>query len=70
MSNNWPFSHTISQHKESGLWYVHMVGFPNIPAMGTFSKTRREAEKHLINYLGLSWKEYCDWKKQRRGVKP
>ena len=63
------FSHTISQDKDSGLYYVHMVGYPYIPAFGTFSKTKREAEKHLVNYIGMTWKDYCEWKKQRRGSK-
>ena len=35
--------YTVSQDKNSGLWYAHMIGFPYIPVFGSFSERKRTA---------------------------
>ena len=34
--------YTVSKDEKSGLWYAHKAGFPWIPVLGTFSKTKRD----------------------------
>jgi hypothetical protein len=38
--------YTVSQCPQSKLWYAHMVGYSYIPVMGSFSDSKREAQKH------------------------
>jgi len=51
-------TYVVSKDKKSGLWYVHMVGFPWIPVWGSFSKSKRASQKVAANMMGLSLKEY------------
>jgi len=51
-------TYVVSKDKKSGLWYAHMVGFPWIPVWGSFSKSKRAAQKVAANMMGLSLKEY------------
>ncbi len=36
----------ISKDNDSGLWYVHMRGYANIPVTGSFSKKQSEAMEY------------------------
>lgn len=55
-------TYTVSQHKESGLWYAHKAGFDWIPLFGSFCETRRKAQKHAANIMGFPLKEYLKLK--------
>ena len=60
--------YTVSQDKDSGLWYAHMVGYPYIPVMserGTFHKTKRGALAVAADSMGLPYKEYMEVRKAR-----
>ena len=50
--------YTVSKDEKSGLWYVHKTGFPWIPVLGTFSKTKRAAQKHAADLMAIPLKEY------------
>lgn len=50
--------YTVSKDEKSDLWYAHKAGFPWIPVLGTFSKTKRAAQKHAANLMAISLKEY------------
>jgi len=41
---------------------VHKVGFPNIPVFGTFTKSKRQAQKHAAAIMALTLKEYLKLK--------
>jgi hypothetical protein len=51
-------TYVVSKDEKSGLWYAHMVGFPWIPVWGSFSKSKRAAQKVAANMMCLSLKEY------------
>ena len=51
-------TYTVSKEEKSGLWYVHKVGFPWIPLLGSFKKRKREAQKIAADCMALSLKEY------------
>ena len=55
--------YTISKAEKSGLWYAHKAGYPWIPVLGTFSKTKRAAQKHAADLMAISLKEYLNCKK-------
>jgi hypothetical protein len=54
--------YTVSKSEKSGLWYVHKAGFPWIPVLGTFTKTKKAAQKHAANLMAISLKEYLSLK--------
>ena len=54
----WWRTYTVSQEQESGWWYAHKAGYPWIPVFGTFERTRRAAQKHAANMMGLPIKDY------------
>ena len=37
--------YTVSRDEKSGLWYVHLEGFPYVPVFGSFRKTKRAAQR-------------------------
>lgn len=45
--------YTVSQDKQSGMWYAHMKGFPYIPIIGSFCEKRSEAMEFAKMYAGL-----------------
>ena len=55
-------TYVVSKDEKSGLWYAHMVGFPWIPVWGSFSKSKRAAQKVAANCMALSLKEYLQLK--------
>lgn len=55
-------TYVVSKDEKSGLWYAHMVGFPWIPVWGSFSKSKRAAQKVAANCMVLSLKEYLQLK--------
>lgn len=55
-------TYTVSQDTESGLWYAHKAGFDWIPLFSSFCKTRRAAQKHAANMMGLFLNEYLKLK--------
>lgn len=54
--------YTVSKCEKSGLWYAHKAGFPWIPVLGTFSKTKREAQKRAAELMGISLEYYLQLK--------
>jgi len=44
----------VSQHKESGLYYIHTIGYPYIPVFGSFTEKKAEATKLAANYSGFT----------------
>lgn len=54
-------TYTVSRD-ENGYWYTHKVGYPNIPVLGTFSKSKRQAQKHAAAIMALTLKEYLKLK--------
>lgn len=58
--------YTVSQDKETGLWYAHRTGFDWIPVFGSFSNTRRQAQKHAADMMGLFLKDYLQLKEAPR----
>lgn len=58
-------TYTVSQDKESGAWYAHKAGFSHIPVLGTAEKTRRAAQKHAANMMGLPIKDYMTLKEKK-----
>jgi len=51
-------TYTVSKDEKSGFWYAHKVGFSRIPVFGSFSKNKKEAQKHAANMMGITLKEY------------
>lgn len=35
----------VSRDEKSGMWYVHLEGFPYVPVFGSFRKTKRAAQR-------------------------
>ena len=55
--------YTVSQDK-NGYWYAHMVGYPNIPYFGSFSKNKRRALQFAADCMCMTYKEYMDYRKK------
>ena len=55
--------YTVSKDEKTGLWYAHKVGYPRIPVFGSFSKSKRTAQKYAANCMNLSLKEYLRLKR-------
>ena len=58
--------YTVSKDEKSGLWYVHKAGFPWIPVLGSFSKSKKTAQKHAAACMALPLKEYLQLKEVKR----
>lgn len=45
--------YVVSQDSKTGLWYAHMVGYPYIPVIGSFSEKKSDAMQYarMMNYL-------------------
>ena len=56
-------TYTVSKDNKTGLWYAHKVGYPRIPVYGSFSKSKRTAQKYAANCMGISLKEYLRLKR-------
>ena len=54
--------YTVSKDEKTGLWYAHKAGFSRIPVFGSFSKSKRAAQKHAANIMGITLKEYLQLK--------
>lgn len=50
--------YTVTQYKETGLWYAHKSGFPDVPLFGSFETTRRAAQEHAAKSMALPLPEY------------
>lgn len=53
-------TYTVSQDKDSNMWYAHRVGFSYIPVFserGTFG-TKRNALQVAADSVGLTYKDY------------
>lgn len=37
--------YVTSRDDATGLWYVHLEGFPYVPVFGSFRKTKRAAQR-------------------------
>lgn len=37
--------YVVSKDDKSGLWYVHLDGFPYVPVFGSFRKSKRSADE-------------------------
>jgi hypothetical protein len=37
--------YVVSKDEKSGLWYVHLDGFPYVPVFGSFRETKRAAQR-------------------------
>ena len=37
--------YVVSRDEKSGLWYVHLEGYPYVPVFGSFRKTKRAAQR-------------------------
>lgn len=55
-------TYTVSKDEKSGMWYAHMVGFSYIPVFGSFSKSKRAAQKYAAYMMALPLKEYMQMK--------
>ena len=55
-------TYTVSKDEKSGLWYAHKVGFPWIPVFGSFSKSKRAAQRVAADCMALPLKEYLQLK--------
>lgn len=59
--------YTVSQEKNSGLFYIHQEGYAWIPVFGSFTKSRAEATKQAAAYSGFTTvKEYSEAKRRLR----
>lgn len=38
-------AYTVSKDQKSGLWYVHMKGYPYVPVFGSFRQSKRAAQR-------------------------
>lgn len=56
--------YTVTQDK-NGYWYAHRVGFPNIPILGSISKSKRHALSVCAASMGLSLDEYIEYRRKR-----
>ena len=59
-------AYTVSE--KDGIWYAHMVGYPNIPVFGSFRKRRSDAMRVAADSMGLSYKEYI-YCRSKYGIK-
>lgn len=55
-------AYTVSKDEKSGLWYAHKVGSPWIPVGGSFSKSKRAAQRVAADCMALPLKEYLQLK--------
>lgn len=55
--------YTVSQ--KDGMWYAHLVGFPWIPIIGSFRKTKRGAQVVAAQRMALPLKEYMGLKEAK-----
>jgi len=55
-------TYTVSKDEKSGLWYVHKAGFPWIPLLGSFRKSKRAAQRIAADCMALPLKEYLQLK--------
>jgi hypothetical protein len=55
-------TYTVSKDEKSGMWYAHMIGFSYIPVFGSFSRSKRVAQKHAADMMALTLKEYVQMK--------
>ena len=55
-------TYTVSRDNKSGLWYAHKVGFSYIPVLGSFSRSKRTAQKYASDCMGIPLKEYLKLK--------
>ena len=46
-------AYTVSQDRDSGLWYCHTKGFPCIPCFGSFCERKSDAMEYAKMYNGL-----------------
>ena len=37
--------YVVSKDERSGMWYVHLEGFPYVPVFGSFRKTKSAAQR-------------------------
>lgn len=37
--------YTVSKDPKTGVWYVHRIGFPGVPVLGSGSKSKRAAQR-------------------------
>jgi len=58
--------YTVSKDEKSGLWYAHKAGFSWIPVFGSFSKSKRAAQKHAADCMALQLKEYLQLKEKEQ----
>jgi hypothetical protein len=55
-------TYTVSKDEKSGLWYAHKVDFSWIPVLGSFSKSKRVAQRVAADCMALPLKEYLQLK--------
>ena len=55
-------TYTVSKDEKLGLWYAHKVGFSWIPVFGSFSKSKRAAQRVAADCMALPLKEYLQLK--------
>ena len=55
-------TYTVSRDNKTGLWYAHKVGFSYIPVLGSFSKSKRTAQKCAADCMCISLKDYLKLK--------
>ena len=51
-------TYTVSKDEKTGLWYAHKVGFSYIPVLGSFSRSKRTAQKYAADCMCIPLKEY------------
>lgn len=56
--------YTASKTKDGEYWYAHRVGYPNIPVLGSFCKTRKGAYQHCANLMAMFLDQYMDVRKR------
>lgn len=49
----------VAVQDKSGVWYATKKGY-DIPVMGSFSKTRRGAQKYAAACMALTYSEYME----------
>ena len=45
------------------VWYVHKLGFPNIPVPGSCG-SKRYAMFFAASMMGLTYEQYVEWRKK------
>lgn len=64
-------AYTVSQEKESGLWYAHMTGYSYIPSVingrDTFHKSHKYALKNAAIMMELPYEEYMQIRRHKNG---